>query len=1205
QRQLELVSLERQEEMAAEQDLLKSSARALQDKGLALHKIYLASQATGMYGRRVLEFETYQRAKDLPSHSIAPGDIVGIFHSQQEQQQIGSGIVTKVLARAVCVAMETDQASSAASSGDGQLEVGYKYSVVKLGSDVTFKRLKKGLLALLQKPPSLADLLLGERSLAPTRDLPPPSGESTAASSSSRGVSYFNPHLDESQRAAVELGLRRSDLVMIHGPPGTGKTTTVVELVRQLVARGERLLCCAPSNTAVDNLAERLIASGVRCVRLGHPARQLPQVVEHSLDALLARSEDRRIIADVRADIDKLLSGGRNRRIGAELHNLRSELRQREANCVKAILTRAQAVLCTLTVGGLNDDSTLKEIQFDATVIDECSQATEAACWLALPRAPKCILAGDPYQLPPTVRSERAVAAGFAVTLMERLLPRSAEATQLLTVQYRMHRDIMLWSSEAFYSNQLISHESVAGHRLADLPGFAAVSDGVENDDEFPPLLLVDTAGCDLAELESDDSEMSKANPGEAAIVAEHVSALVTSGLAPSDIAVISPYNLQVEHIRLALQQQQQQQSTPSSNLQSVEVRSVDGFQGREKEAVIISLVRSNRKGIVGFLSEHRRLNVAVTRARRHLCVIGDCDTVGRGDSVLAGFVQYLLTNAKVRSASEFAHVLDDIVMASPSQPSAGGQSQKQQQKRGNNKKQQKLDKEAKEARIEQLINVIRLLANSSLDNLSSAAAAVGVAFVLTEDGGELRFLGLNPYERARLHEECERIGGLQHRSVDEDAANSAGEGGGRVLLVSKVSGATADKTATESDKMATESDKMATESDKTATESDKAATESDKMATESEKMATESDKAASGSDKMATESEKMATESDKAASGSDKMASESDKMATESDKMATESDKTATESDKAATESDKMATESEKMATESDKAASGSDKMASESDKMASESDKMATGSDQMSAAGNAKVNPLSSGPVANEATDCPVCGKPVPPGNAELHRVACDWAMRNRQLRAAVDGASAAVESGGAVGGKKGSQKKTGDLSQLVVLGVASNQKSDGSAIKKQQANKKKQQAEAVDNNTEEDFDALLAEFAAMDSVCGYPDCKTPVRTVGHGCAHCRRRYCFSHFVPEVHGCGQAAERQPGESLPVRLLPVLWRRQNPTGRLCDGPSCIAGWRRGWTTWSSQGGRRLLPLRRSRSRKLAIKRRTRRNDFYQLLVIS
>uniref|UniRef100_A0A1I8F709 Ubiquitin carboxyl-terminal hydrolase 14 n=1 Tax=Macrostomum lignano TaxID=282301 RepID=A0A1I8F709_9PLAT len=624
-----------------------------------------------MYGRRVLEFETYQRAKDLPSHSIAPGDIVGIFHSQQEQQQM----VLLVLLLRFWLEL------SALPWKRIRLLVLHHLAMVNL----------RGLLALLQKPPSLADLLLGERSLAPTRDLPPPSGESTAASGSSRGVSYFNPHLDESQRAAVELGLRRSDLVMIHGPPGTGKTTTVVELVRQLV----------------DNLAERLIASGVRCVRLGHPARQLPQVVEHSLDALLARSEDRRIIADVRADIDKLLSGGRNRRIGAELRNLRSELRQREANCVKAILTRAQAVLCTLTVGGLNDDSTLKEIQFDATVIDDGLLAGVA-------RAPKCILAGDPYQLPPTVRSERAVAAGFAVTLMERLLPRSAEATQLLTVQYRMHRDIMLWSSEAFYSNQLIAHQSVAGHRLGRSSRLRRrVGWRRKTTTSFPPLLLVDTAGCEIW------------------LSWKHVSALVTSGLAPSDIAVISPYNLQVEHIRLAIQQQQQQQSTPSSNLQSVEVRSVDGFQGREKEAVIISLVRSNRKGIVGFLSEHRRLNVAVTRARRHLCVIGDCDTVGRGTAS---------ANASAGFSTEVSTMMLQILL---------------------------------------------------------------------------------------------------------------GKAAGESWLVSKVSGATADKMATESDKTAAESDKTATESDKMATESDKTAAESDKTATESDKMATESDKMASGSDKM------------------------------------------------------------------------------------------------------------------------------------------------------------------------------------------------------------------------------------------------------------------------------------------------------------------------------------------------------------------
>uniref|UniRef100_A0A1I8F4P2 RING-type domain-containing protein n=1 Tax=Macrostomum lignano TaxID=282301 RepID=A0A1I8F4P2_9PLAT len=184
----------------------------------------------------------------------------------------------------------------------------------------------------------------------------------------------------------------------------------------------------------------------------------------------------------------------------------------------------------------------------------------------------------------------------------------------------------------------------------------------------------------------------------------------------------------------------------------------------------------------------------------------------------------------------------------------------------------------------------------------------------------------------------------------------------------------------------------------------------------------------------------------------------------------------------------------------------------------------------------GNAKVDPLSSGPVANDATDCPVCGKPVPPGNAELHRVACD----------------------------RGNAKIDSCERPLMALRLRLNPLELWAA---RRAAKKRLEKPST-NNTEEDFDALLAEFAAMDSVCGYPDCKTPVRTVGHGCAHCRRRYCLAISYRKFTAAVRLPERQPGESLPVRPLPVLWRRQNPTGRLCDGPSCIAGWRRGWTTW-------------------------------------
>uniref|UniRef100_A0A1I8FCS8 AAA_12 domain-containing protein n=1 Tax=Macrostomum lignano TaxID=282301 RepID=A0A1I8FCS8_9PLAT len=292
---------------------------------------------------------------------------------------------------------------------------------------------------------------------------------------------------------------------------------------------------CGQSGRALDCVRSS------RCVRLGHPARQLPQVVEHSLDALLARSEDRRIIADFEPTLTSCLAAGLSCVNG-------------EANCVKAILTRAQAVLCTLTVGGLNDDSTLKEIH-----------ATEAACWLAYARAPKCIPAGDPYQLPRLCAANAPLLPSFAVTLMERLLRfRSAEATQLLDCySIECIANIMLWSS-------LIAHQSVAGQRLADLP-----------------------------ELRRRVGRWRRKRRRST------YRPWLPARLAPSDIAVISPYRtLQVEHIHLPFNKQQQQQSTPSSNLQSVEVRSVDGFQGREKEAVIISLVRSNRQRIVGFLSE-------------------------------------------------------------------------------------------------------------------------------------------------------------------------------------------------------------------------------------------------------------------------------------------------------------------------------------------------------------------------------------------------------------------------------------------------------------------------------------------------------------------------------------------------------------------------------------------------------------------------
>ncbi|XP_030804855.1 DNA-binding protein SMUBP-2-like [Camarhynchus parvulus] len=308
---------------------------------------------------------------------------------------------------------------------------------------------------------------------------------------------------------------------------------------------------------------------------------------------------------------------------------------------------------------GASSDGPLKllpETHFDLVVIDECAQALEASCWIPLLKAPKCILAGDHKQLPPTIISHRAAAEGLSLSLMERLAGHYGEqAVRMLTMQYRMHRLIMEWASSELYGGRLSAHPSVAQHLLRDLPG---VSDTEETS---IPLLLIDTAGCGLFELEVED-EQSKGNPGEVQLVGMHVQALVDAGVKAKDIAVVAPYNLQVDMLRQHL----------CHSHPELEIKSVDGFQGREKEAVILSFVRSNKKGEVGFLAEERRINVAVTRARRQVAVVCDSHTVG-SHPFLRRLLDHLTQHGLVRSAFEY---LDDLV---PQNYPGEGQAQRQQ----------------------------------------------------------------------------------------------------------------------------------------------------------------------------------------------------------------------------------------------------------------------------------------------------------------------------------------------------------------------------------------------------------------------------------------------------------------------------------------------------------------------------------------------
>jgi superfamily I DNA and/or RNA helicase len=442
--------------------------------------------------------------------------------------------------------------------------------------------------------------------------------ENTDLSPSVAGRARLPFPLNAVQREAVEFALSAEDVALIQGPPGTGKTTAVVELIRRAAAAGQRVLASAPSNLAVDNIFERLLAANVKAVRLGHPARVLPELRAHTLDLLVEGHDDvrlaRRLVKEAMGLFRKAgrttrarPAPGERRENREEARRLLDDARRLEARAVEHVLDQAE-VLCATTTG--IDSDVIGPRRFDLAVIDEACQSTEPGSWIPILRAERVVLVGDHCQLPPTVVSAEAAAQGFGVSLFERLAGRyGSGVVRRLTVQYRMHQDIMRFSSREFYADELTADASVATHRLGDLPGVASGPLAER------PVEFIDTAGAGYDEEVEPDGE-SRLNRQEAMLAAAKVGALLAAGVAAGDVAVIAPYAAQVRLIR------------QSVNTPGVEIDSVDGFQGREKEAVVFSLVRSNPAGEIGFLADVRRTNVALTRARRKLIVIGDSATL-------------------------------------------------------------------------------------------------------------------------------------------------------------------------------------------------------------------------------------------------------------------------------------------------------------------------------------------------------------------------------------------------------------------------------------------------------------------------------------------------------------------------------------------------------------------------------------------------
>ncbi len=422
------------------------------------------------------------------------------------------------------------------------------------------------------------------------------------------------------------------------GKTGTGKTTTLTHAIYYLTKNQNKVLICAASNTATDLLAKKLNEKGLKVIRLGHPARMDPEIWKLTLDSICEKQAFYSQIQELRnrASILKTqaLKYKRNYHFQdkmdrkdalKEVKLLQDEAYDLEKSIIKSVLEEAQVICCTLT-GSANEY--LQEMIFDVLVIDEAAQALEPACWIAIPKAKKLVLAGDHQQLPPTVKSLEAEKLGLSVTLFERLINKYPEASVMLKTQYRANEKIMEFSSKKFYQGELISDESVKNHALSL---------------DEPVITFIDTAGCGFHEIQNPET-LSFYNPHEVDILMNYLIKLV-SNYPDASIGIISPYKQQVRFI--------EERFHSHEILRFIKVDTVDGFQGEEKDIILISLVRSNEKGEIGFLKDTRRMNVAITRARKKLIIIGDSATIANF-KFYKDLLDFWSKNAEYLSAWEY-----------------------------------------------------------------------------------------------------------------------------------------------------------------------------------------------------------------------------------------------------------------------------------------------------------------------------------------------------------------------------------------------------------------------------------------------------------------------------------------------------------------------------------------------------------------------
>ncbi len=452
---------------------------------------------------------------------------------------------------------------------------------------------------------------------------------------------YDIEKLNASQNEAVRKILSAKDIAIIHGPPGTGKTTTLVQAIKQVLKTEKQVLVCSPSNTAVDLLTEKLHREGVIVLRLGNPARVSEDVLSNTLDAKVAAHDSYKELKNYRKTADEYfrMAGKYKRTLGREEREQRQlfyqegkkilqEARVLEDYMISDQFDKSQVIACTPVV---SSSKMMRDRQFTTVFIDEAAQALEPMSWIPITRSDRVIFAGDHFQLPPTVKSKRTEAAQLKETLFEKAM-KLENASIMLNMQYRMHEHIMHFSNRQFYDENLLAAESVK-HRLLST-------------DEHDHLLntavtYIDTAGCGYNEKINPES-FSISNEDEAHLLLKHLKLLLhqynplEKRRKEISVGIISPYKEQVQLIVELIANDEELQNTPIK----IVVKTVDGFQGQERDVIYISLVRSNDSKEIGFLNDIRRMNVALTRAKSKLVVIGDSSTLAN-HPFYKGFIDY------------------------------------------------------------------------------------------------------------------------------------------------------------------------------------------------------------------------------------------------------------------------------------------------------------------------------------------------------------------------------------------------------------------------------------------------------------------------------------------------------------------------------------------------------------------------------------